>query len=102
MSRPPPTPTLFPYTTLFRSHPQPLVGLRHQHWQAAAEKGEAGHVSADRKSTRLNSSHVAISYAVCCLKKKNAVGLLWRRCVARGDRGRNGGVRQCRATRSRR
>src|SRR5207253_10061029 len=86
---PPPTSTLFPYTTLFRSSPGPChqhpvdepaerrgqQGGRHRHADrpplpdhqpAAQDAGEGG----DRKSTRLNSSHVAISYAVFCLKKK--------------------------------
>src|SRR5438067_6832650 len=68
MLRRPPKSTLFPYTTLFRSRrgqpPQPrLVGLARR-----LERG--GEVGRDRKSTRLNSSHVSISYAVFCLKKK--------------------------------
>src|SRR5215510_16143643 len=64
MIRRPPRSTLFPYTTLFRSgelHPAPL---------GDAVPGEHVDGSSDRKSTRLNSSHVAISYAVFCLKKK--------------------------------
>src|SRR5438874_10441331 len=71
MIRPPPRSTLFPYTTLFRS----LTGLKSGR-QVIAEVGalEKYGVSAgtlvDRKSTRLNSSHVEISYAVFCLKKK--------------------------------
>src|SRR5215475_15530171 len=64
MIRRPPRSTLFPYTTLFRSRqPGPCAcqrGARHQ-----ADFGRR-----DRKSTRLNSSHVKISYAVICLKKK--------------------------------
>src|SRR5438477_5814948 len=66
MIRRPPRSTLFPYTTLFRSDfekPYFIVG------------GEVGHpgkfdLRGDRKSTRLNSSHMSISYAVFCLKKK--------------------------------
>src|SRR5690349_21948950 len=71
MIRRPPRSTLFPYTTLFRSRPRPRApaDLR----PAAAHPVAAG-VGAggaeDRKSTRLNSSHVEISYAVFCLKKK--------------------------------
>src|SRR5207249_11486850 len=87
----PPRPTLFPYTTLFRS-----VRIRHRHEPACARivpsetgfhaeftepqraiaPGQAAvvyhgaRVLGDRKSTRLNSSHVSISYAVFCLKKK--------------------------------
>src|SRR5437870_10252422 len=68
MIRRPPRSTLFPYTTLFRSW------MGDEHWRigAVVELGlerERQHPQ-DRKSTRLNSSHVAISYAVFCLKKK--------------------------------
>src|SRR2546426_4054010 len=73
MIRRPPRSTLFPYTTLFRS----VAGLlRHRAHDAAAEaldslaRGVSGE-RRDRKSTRLNSSHLVISYAVFCLKKKN-------------------------------
>src|SRR5476649_3049896 len=63
MIRRPPRSTLFPYTTLFRSHP---IARR-----AHVEKGKLGcELALDRKSTRLNSSHTVISYAVFCLKKK--------------------------------
>src|SRR5439155_23729416 len=66
--RRPPRSTLFPYTTLFRSRPaQPDVG---PDGSARASGRLQGAVAPDRKSTRLNSSHVAISYAVFCLKKK--------------------------------
>src|SRR5437660_3024202 len=70
MIRRPPRSTLFPYTTLFRSWQPKFVtetlgktlgGFRRKAFEMIAE---------DRKSTRLNSSHVAISYAVFCLKKK--------------------------------
>src|SRR5256885_10348730 len=68
MIRRPPRSTLFPYTTLFRSWlGQDLTG-----WHcldAFAGTGALG-FEADRKSTRLNSSHLVISYAVFCLKKK--------------------------------
>src|SRR5215510_12437105 len=63
MIRRPPRSTLFPYTTLFRS-PARCAG---RGWPVAHQAAAAG---GDRKSTRLNSSHVAISYAVFCLKKK--------------------------------
>src|SRR2546421_2283571 len=72
MIRRPPRSTLFPYTTLFRS---PAHGLDREPLrpQRAArqglERGAAGPLR-DRKSTRLNSSHDQISYAVFCLKKK--------------------------------
>src|SRR5690606_41618362 len=93
--RQPSRPTIFPYTTLFRSgragtarhHPRPCparhaldrhqpVPGRRQRRLHADEECRHGHVSRqgrgaeDRKSTRLNSSHVKISYAVVCLKKK--------------------------------
>src|SRR5439155_16228995 len=93
---PPPRPPLFPYTTLFRSpagrtgHPRergrerrdrrqrhggdacrrrPWRALRRRH-HGRADAEALAMVGEDRKSTRLNSSHVAISYAVFCLKKK--------------------------------
>src|SRR5690625_6942064 len=84
MPRPPPTSTLFPYTTLFRSHAEPCarvgrgqgrrddaaVGRDAGEQQVRVGADDLGQLRADRKSTRLNSSHVAISYAVFCLKKK--------------------------------
>src|SRR5690348_18193705 len=90
MLRPPPRSTLFPYTTLFRSLFESWVKRQFDakdasqiipghggvmdrldgFWAAAL----AGCV-VDRKSTRLNSSHPSISYAVFCLKKKNNVGI---------------------------
>src|SRR5690242_21289119 len=67
MIRRPPRSTLFPYTTLFRSH--------RRRPGAGAGGGVPRHLALgrdqDRKSTRLNSSHMSISYAVFCLKKKN-------------------------------
>src|SRR5439155_11441601 len=68
MIRRPPRSTLFPYTTLFRSLRERL-GMN---WRSeyAKKKQTAEQALEDRKSTRLNSSHVAISYAVFCLKKK--------------------------------
>src|SRR2546430_10123796 len=70
MIRRPPRSTLFPYTTLFRSHPPEIVELDEH---APEHVGEVAHLfggERDRKSTRLNSSHSQISYAVFCLKKK--------------------------------
>src|SRR5690349_22467444 len=99
MIRPPPRSTLFPYTTLFRS-PKPgntpnvvfnlpdggidtvIASFATAGIEIVTPVSEApggwfadfrdpdGHIDADRKSTRLNSSHVEISYAVFCLKKK--------------------------------
>src|SRR5438034_8714984 len=74
MIPPPPRSTLFPYTTLFRSLPgeHPRVGV-HQRVQEARQPRHEGRGRGrrlDRKSTRLNSSHTVISYAVFCLKKK--------------------------------
>src|SRR2546427_8401940 len=77
MIRRPPRSTLFPYTTLFRSHdsapktrpPMPPVSLAvTKTTRARNANGQA--TDGDRKSTRLNSSHSQISYAVFCLKKK--------------------------------
>src|SRR2546427_3063514 len=96
MIRRPPRSTLFPYTTLFRS--------RHERWtlvnpvitsRSGSESGEEGCLSipgiyeevtrshrnaVDRKSTRLNSSHSQISYAVFCLKKKKKKTKMKERC----------------------
>src|SRR2546426_5329007 len=76
MIRRPPRSTLFPYTTLFRSdapvRDQPLEG---QPTHLAPYGIEARHHDGDRKSTRLNSSHLVISYAVFCLKKKTLCGV---------------------------
>src|SRR5438876_7098133 len=72
MIRRPPRSTLFPYTTLFRSigyEPRQIL-LLHANWLEADHIGELLAVIRDRKSTRLNSSHPSISYAVFCLKKK--------------------------------
>src|SRR5471030_1304803 len=65
MIRRPPRSTLFPYTTLFRS---PKSGCPRSMWGPRRQAG-----STDRKSTRLNSSHLGISYAVFCLKKKKTI-----------------------------
>src|SRR5436853_5028587 len=73
----PPRSTLFPYTTLFRSVPSAEDLLREINrggWSTgycgqSPERLKA-HMKKDRKSTRLNSSHLGISYAVFCLKKK--------------------------------
>src|SRR2546426_6652840 len=91
MIRRPPRSTLFPYTTLFRSACEGSGSLRTAveellAWQAVADDANRGTLgdheaddvrriqrelsTADRKSTRLNSSHLVISYAVFCLKKK--------------------------------
>src|SRR5579864_9602715 len=64
MIRRPPRSTLFPYTTLFRSAGRRPTGRRPR------SPGASAGWRVDRKSTRLNSSHMSISYAVFCLKKK--------------------------------
>src|SRR2546430_9488986 len=70
MIRRPPRSTLFPYTTLFRSHH--VVDT--EHWGGGIVDSDCGiQLWADRKSTRLNSSHSQISYAVFCLKKKKRI-----------------------------
>src|SRR3712207_7831757 len=90
MIRRPPRSTLFPYTTLFRSpkvyycktiHPEYLEKLRRVFMVSEVEQPRStedefhylgnSYLFKDRKSTRLNSSHANISYAVFCLKKKN-------------------------------
>src|SRR2546426_7767761 len=86
MIRRPPRSTLFPYTTLFRSylvlaasHSAPLATADDRLRRAAerlgvriwSDGGPGTDEARDRKSTRLNSSHLVISYAVFCLKKKN-------------------------------
>src|SRR5699024_12022004 len=89
MTRRPPRSTLFPYTTLFRSRDKHLIflslityGYSHPLKKTARTTGilkQQPHYSIqhvilrDRKSTRLNSSHVSISYAVFCLKKKKLI-----------------------------
>src|SRR3712207_7924953 len=79
MIRRPPRSTLFPYTTLFRSRrrhapraarPRDGVPGPHPHLD-----GDRRGAARDRKSTRLNSSHANISYAVFCLKKKTSTGV---------------------------
>src|SRR5690349_22011539 len=82
MIRPPPRSTLFPYTTLFRSIDDAALGTaeldgppdgrprRGMVWAVSAGVLLTCGALLDRKSTRLNSSHVEISYAVFCLKKK--------------------------------
>src|SRR2546426_4075662 len=86
MIRRPPRSTLFPYTTLFRSrgssHQSQLCGGASKTWSCppgtggcprshcATPGGDPPEAGLDRKSTRLNSSHLVISYAVFCLKKK--------------------------------
>src|SRR5207248_10579490 len=87
MIRRPPRSTLFPYTTLFRSlrpdaeaQPGEVMGLvQHVNADLQEDQGSAGAQRGggpqDRKSTRLNSSHRTISYAVFCLKKKKKKNL---------------------------
>src|SRR2546430_9322183 len=70
MIRRPPRSTLFPYTTLFRSNSpnNPTGGVLSR--EAIRDIAAIARIASDRKSTRLNSSHSQISYAVFCLKKK--------------------------------
>src|SRR3712207_8153917 len=100
MIRRPPRSTLFPYTTLFRSEIERYQGrMRYLQTRAAVSTmlvnlheprpvigtapGDSPILDAfrDRKSTRLNSSHANISYAVFCLKKKNTCGGSTRSCT---------------------
>src|SRR5438132_1730003 len=89
MIRRPPRSTLFPYTTLFRSPahrqrlpPARLLPCRRDDPRPALHGMSEEESPLDRKSTRLNSSHTVISYAVFCLKKKNkkdtACTVRWR------------------------
>src|SRR2546430_5604048 len=84
MIRRPPRSTLFPYTTLFRSASaevgdfdakinryQPILSARNRSTPKGRHRPNGYLLRGDRKSTRLNSSHSQISYAVFCLKKKN-------------------------------
>src|SRR3712207_7493165 len=91
MIRRPPRSTLFPYTTLFRSYLDLMkilidkgadvnARLKMKVWYSGYNFDLSGvdEIGADRKSTRLNSSHANISYAVFCLKKKNCYdNTLW-------------------------
>src|SRR5437870_10171318 len=78
MIRPPPSSPLFPYTTLFRSTSLASLAGERKFFEDDSSSGVSSDLESatmiatliDRKSTRLNSSHVAISYAVFCLKKK--------------------------------
>src|SRR3712207_6964187 len=97
MIRRPPRSTLFPYTTLFRSQtdglPHPLQDARPRrgglHAALRHTRRRRGHHvqrhtdprRGDRKSTRLNSSHANISYAVFCLKKKKKKKMMLHRCT---------------------
>src|SRR5256885_12345405 len=86
MIRRPPRSTLFPYTTLFRSALRASARDSASNWRASCEVRRVASrncsicvtlSTTDRKSTRLNSSHLVISYAVFCLKKKkNALDIL--------------------------
>src|SRR5438132_2078524 len=98
----PPSSTLFPYTTLFRSHARPEPCARAElrpavaqvaqerlhleaHVRRDAQRGEVQSFLRDRKSTRLNSSHTVISYAVFCLKKKTRNGIRKVRVITSAD-----------------
>src|SRR5256885_9592992 len=97
MIRRPPRSTLFPYTTLFRScrcievregtPPESLDGQRQHVTRAGFRRCRYPAVDllspapSDRKSTRLNSSHLVISYAVFCLKKKKKTSKMYLPCI---------------------
>src|SRR2546427_1228492 len=83
MIRRPPRSTLFPYTTLFRSRLAEHGQGRHGQGRFPVAKGPA-FGAGDRKSTRLNSSHSQISYAVFCLKKKKGTPHRRGRTTSRG------------------
>src|SRR2546427_5698349 len=100
MIRRPPRSTLFPYTTLFRSHrvsppPEqgsPITGCEFCTWPYPFVVSEVirflssfHHSFQDRKSTRLNSSHSQISYAVFCLKKKKKITTPYNKATNRNQ-----------------
>src|SRR2546430_7070165 len=82
MIRRPPRSTLFPYTTLFRSRGGRVAEGCEGDGVVVSVRPDAGGLQ-DRKSTRLNSSHSQISYAVFCLKKKNPPPHIPARCPRR-------------------
>src|SRR6478735_11181884 len=88
MIRRPPRSTLFPYTTLFRS--RRAAPATRGRWSPAPPRTS----SRDRKSTRLNSSHLVISYAVFCLKKKKQIYYLQPRKTQKTRRQQNKEVRK--------
>src|SRR5258708_27687965 len=86
MIRRPPRSTLFPYTTLFRSHSSiSATAPRTARGQLERFSPREAPDEGDRKSTRLNSSHQIISYAVFCLQQKNIQGAIARRARPRFD-----------------
>src|SRR5258707_10027912 len=101
MIRRPPRSTLFPYTTLFRSaHPDAVGGHPTHQRDDVVElvvRSDVCDADLDRKSTRLNSSHANISYAVFCLKKKKEIIDVCQECYRKmwccSGRGRSKGQR---------
>src|SRR3712207_7372737 len=91
MIRRPPRSTLFPYTTLFRSGKTLAQQAGVEGWEQIPDRAQlmmgftSTQTQADRKSTRLNSSHANISYAVFCLKKKKSLfkieWLIWSEAI---------------------
>src|SRR5262245_63756746 len=95
MIRRPPTSTLFPYTTLFRSSNRnvlaavleaALAAIYLEHGFEYVEPAIVAAFDRDRKSTRLNSSHLGISYAVFCLKKKKKKEQQYNTATKRQDK----------------
>src|SRR2546426_6656753 len=102
MIRRPPRSTLFPYTTLFRSPPSASPCRRSHRASRPSSAWPVGRRlrARDRKSTRLNSSHLVISYAVFCLKKKKKKNernydRIYRRYIIRTHEKYDSHVRQC-------
>src|SRR5689334_23542337 len=83
MIRRPPRSTLFPYTTLFRSGSTPVRSRVTESVNGSLGRGTRRSLTIDRKSTRLNSSHSSISYAVFCLKKKKE-GFIYAQLICGG------------------
>src|SRR5689334_24398687 len=93
MIRRPPRSTLFPYTTLFRSRLVVAVQTRERTAHRSFDGGQGDlllerctQLAGDRKSTRLNSSHSSISYAVFCLKKKTTMTSISPPLISAGSR----------------
>src|SRR2546430_5471730 len=87
MIRRPPRSTLFPYTTLFRSPAEQTGLMPSEEWKERVFHQRWFPGETDRKSTRLNSSHSQISYAVFCLKKKKTAESTLATCAPRQEAG---------------
>src|SRR5437899_9555943 len=97
MIRRPPRSTLFPYTTLFRS-----LACQQPEGARGGDQHEVFHhelAFQDRKSTRLNSSHLGISYAVFCLKKKKKIVIAYHPTITKSTQRENQPTKHCKCQR---